>query len=97
MGKTWVESNGVGDPVIENHTESVEPFVTTVKTKTQAIQALQLLVQQGRFKHGEEQLDREMSLYQHDDKALIQDSVMAAAIAAYQAVGVGAPGQVLFL
>jgi hypothetical protein len=97
MGKTWVESNGVGDPVIENLTESVEPFVTTVKTKTQAIQALQLLVQQGRFKHGEEQLDREMSLYQHDDKALIQDSVMAAAIAAYQAVGVGAPGQVLFL
>jgi DNA-binding protein YbaB len=72
--------------VIENLTEEVEPFTTTTKTKTQAIQALQLLVQQGRFKHHEEQLDREMSLYQWDDKDLIQDSVMSAAIAAYQAI-----------
>jgi hypothetical protein len=85
-GRTWVESNGVGDPVIENLSVSVEPFTTTAKTKTQAIQALQLLVQQGRFKHGEEQLDREMSLYQWDDQQLIQDSVLAASIAAYEAI-----------
>lgn len=95
-GRVYVESNGVGDPVIENLSVSVEPFVTTAKTKTQAIQALQLLVQQGRFKHGEEQLDREMSLYEWDDKTLIQDSVMSAAIAAFQAVE-SRPGQVLFL
>ena len=95
-GKTWVESNGVGDPVIENLTESVEPFVTTAKTKVQAIQALQLLIQQGRFKHDSDQLDRELSLYQWDDKALIQDSVMMAAIAAYQVIE-AQPGQVLFL
>jgi hypothetical protein len=81
-GTTYVESNGVGDPVIENLTVKVEPFVTTAKTKVQAIQALQLLIQQGQFKYGSEQLDRELSLYQWDDRDLVQDSVMAAAIAA---------------
>ena len=95
-GAVHVESNGVGDPVIENLSVSVEPFVTTVKTKTQAIQALQLLVQQGRFKFGSEQLGRELGLYEWRDENLIQDSVMAAAIAAYQAVE-SRPGQVLFL
>jgi hypothetical protein len=82
-GRCRVESNGVGDPVIENLETKVEPFTTTVKTKTQAIQALQLLIQQGRFKYGAEQLDRELGLYQWDDQALVQDSVMAAAIAAF--------------
>ncbi len=82
-GPHWVESNGVGDPVIENLTTKVEPFTTTTKTKTQAIQALQLLVQQHQFKHDEPQLSREMGLYQHDDKDLVQDCVMAAAIAAH--------------
>lgn len=85
-GKTYVESNGVGDPVIENLDVKIEPFTTTAKTKTQAIQALQLLIQQGRFKHDVGQLDREMSLYQWDDAGIIQDSVMAAAIAAFAAI-----------
>lgn len=97
-GKTYVESNGVGDPVIENVTVKVEPFTTTTKTKVQAIQALQLLLQQGRLKYASEQLDRELGLYQWDDKALIQDSVMAAAIAAYEtqapAIPLAAPGGV---
>lgn len=96
MGRTWVESNGVGDPVIENLSVPVEPFVMTVKTKTQAIQALQLLVQQGRFKFGDEQLGRELGLYEWADKDLIQDCVMAAAGAAFQVIE-GGPGQVLFL
>jgi hypothetical protein len=81
--ETWIESNGVGDPVIENLTVRVRPFVTTVKTKVQAIQSLQLLVEQGRFKYGNGQLDRELGLYQWDDTDLVQDSVMAAAIAAH--------------
>lgn len=85
-GKTIVESNGVGDTVIENLTVRVTRFTTTAKTKTQAIQALQLLVQQGRFKHGIEQLDRELSLYQWEDEGLIQDCVMAAAMGAYEVV-----------
>lgn len=86
MGRSWVESNGVGDPVIENLSVVVEPFTTTAKTKVQAIQALQLLIQQGKFKHNEEQLDRELGLYQWKDGGLIQDAVMMAAIAAYQAI-----------
>ena len=86
MGQTWVESNGVGDPVIENLAVNVEPFTTTARTKVQAIQALQLLIQQGKFKHNEEQLDRELSLYQWKDDGLVTDSCIAAAIAAYQAL-----------
>ncbi len=82
-GEHWVEGNGVGDPVIENLTTHVEMFTTTAKTKMQAIQALQLLVQRHEFKHDEPQLAREMGLYQFDDSALIQDCVMAAAIAAH--------------
>lgn len=82
-GEHWVEGNGVGDPVIENLTERVEMFTTTAKTKTQAIQALQLLVQQGRLKHAEPQLGRELSLYQWSDENLVTDAVMAAAIAAH--------------
>jgi hypothetical protein len=84
-GPHLVESNGVGDPVIENLTVRVEPFVTTPRTKVQAIQALQLLVQKGYLKYGTEehmQLDREMGLYQWDDSKLVQDCVMALAIAA---------------
>lgn len=85
-GTTYVESNGVGDPVIENLTVRVTPFTTGAKSKTQAIQALQLLLQQGKLKYGSEQLDRELGLYQWKDDDLIQDSVMAAAIAAYHVV-----------
>lgn len=88
FGRTIVESNGVGDPVIENLSVQVEPFTTTARTKTQALQSLQLLMQQRAFKFGEghEQLGRELSLYQHDDHNLVQDCVLSAAIAAYAAL-----------
>jgi len=86
-GVTVVESNGVGDPVIENLAVTVEPYTTTVKTKTQAIQSLQMLIEHGRFKHAEPQLDRELGLYQWDDKNLVTDSVIAAALAAIRADG----------
>jgi hypothetical protein len=49
----------------------------------QAIQAAQLLIQQGRLKFGNEQLARELGLYQWDDTALVQDSVMALAMCAF--------------
>jgi hypothetical protein len=78
-----VESNGVGDPVIENLSVRVDPFTTTAKTKVQAIQALQLLIQQRRFKHMEKQLGAELSIYEWDDSGIVQDSVMAASIAAF--------------
>lgn len=88
-GPSWVESNGVGDPLIEFLSEDVERFVTSAKSKIQAIQALQLLIQQGRFKHDNPQLDRELNLYQWEDQSLIQDSVISAAIAAYAALDSG--------
>ncbi len=87
-GQHVVESNGIGDPVIENLTVKVDGFQTTAKTKVQAIQAAQLLIQQGRLKYdvaddGQAQLDRELSLYEWADAGLTQDSVMALAIAAF--------------
>lgn len=45
-GSIVVESNGIGDPVIENLTIPVMPFVTTQKSKIQALTALQILLQQ---------------------------------------------------
>ena len=56
-GTTVVESNGIGDPVIEHLSVRVTPFTTTARTTVQAIQALQLLLQQRRFKHDTEQPD----------------------------------------
>lgn len=84
-GETWVESNGVGDPVVENLSIQVNRFVTTAKTKLQAIQSAQLLFEQSRFKHDHPVLHQELSLYEWDDKDLVQDCVMALAIAAHAA------------
>lgn len=81
-GKVLVESNGVGDPVIENLRCRVTPFVTTARSKVQAIQALQLLLERGALRCGVEQVIGEMRVYEWDDRALVQDSVMALAIAA---------------
>jgi hypothetical protein len=79
----WIESNGVGDPVIENLTVPAHPFVTSAKTKVQAIQALQLLLEQGDLKaQWTPQERRELTMYQWDDRALTQDCVMALAIGA---------------
>lgn len=49
-GATYVESNGVGDPVIENLDVPVIPFVTTARSKLQALQALQLLFERGQIR-----------------------------------------------
>jgi hypothetical protein len=46
-GELWIESNGVGDPLIENLEVKATPFVTTARSKLQALQALQLLFEQG--------------------------------------------------
>ncbi len=45
-GQLWIESNGPGDPLIENLDVPAIPFVTTAKSKLQALQALQLLFEQ---------------------------------------------------
>lgn len=45
-GELWIESNGVGDPLIENLMVQATPFLTTARSKLQALQALQLLFEQ---------------------------------------------------
>ena len=40
-----IESNGVGDPLIENLQVGATPFTTNAKSKAQAITALQLLLE----------------------------------------------------
>jgi hypothetical protein len=90
-GPTYVESNGIGDPVIENLLVQVEPFVTTVKSKAQAITALALAMENKTLKFDVPQLKLEMHLYQWQDDKLIQDCVMAAAIAEFTAASVPAP------
>ena len=85
-GQQWVESNGVGDPVIENLNVKVQPWTTTAKSKVQMITALQLKMQKGQlgWPADLQQLTTETLLYQWDDDALIQDCVisLAGAVAA---------------
>jgi Terminase large subunit, T4likevirus-type, N-terminal len=82
-GDTYVESNNQGDPVIENLTVPVFAWTTTARTKEAAITSLVLAHEQRRFKHGVAQLKHECLLYQWIDQALIQDSVITAAIAVH--------------
>jgi hypothetical protein len=82
-GICYVESNGVGDPVIENLNVQVQPFITTAKSKTQALQSLQLLLEKGRLKaQWTAQERRELMQYQWADTNLVQDCVMSLAIGA---------------
>lgn len=82
-GRTVVESNGVGDPLIQFLSIRVDEFQTTALTKRNAIDALQLLVQRHELISPLiPQWKRELTLYQRKDEALVQDTVMAAAIAA---------------
>jgi hypothetical protein len=93
-GHTIVESNGVGDPVIQNLKVKVDEFMTTPRTKKDAIDALQLLLQRRAMQLPPwEQAERELGLYQRDDRMLVQDCVLALAIGASKllAVPTGAP------
>jgi hypothetical protein len=82
-GETWVESNGVGDPLIQFLAIIVKEFQTTALTKRNAIDALLLLLQRHELISPPiPQWSRELLTYQRVDQALQQDTVMAAAIAA---------------
>jgi hypothetical protein len=82
-GTLHVESNGVGDPVIENLNVPALPFVTTARSKVQAIQSLQLLLENDDLKATWTAQERkELTGYQWDDRALVQDCVMSLAIGA---------------
>ncbi len=80
-GTVAVESNSIGDPIIEGLTCSVEPFVTSAKSKADALTRLVRAVEQGELKCGVEQVLSEFKGYQWDDQGIVQDSVMALAIA----------------
>ncbi len=82
-GETWVESNGVGDPLIGFLSVVVKPFTTTALTKRNAIDALKLLLQRRELVAPRlPEWERELLTYSRDDQALQQDTVMASAIAA---------------
>lgn len=82
-GELWIESNGVGDPLIENLAVPAQPFVTTARSKVQAIQALVLLMERQAFKaRWSPQERKELLLYRWDDKQLVQDCVMSLAVGA---------------
>lgn len=76
-----MESNSIGDPVIEGLTCSVRPFVTTQRSKADMLTRLVRAVEQGEIKCGVPQILSELKGYQWDDAALVQDSVIALAIA----------------
>ncbi len=82
-GRLWVESNGVGDPVIENLNVPAQAFVTTARSKVQALQSLALLLERGDLKAAWTDQERyELTIYRYDDRDLVQDCVMSLAIGA---------------
>lgn len=80
-GTVYVESNSIGDPVLEALKCGARPFVTTAKSKADMLTKLVRLVENGELKCGVEQVLSELRSYQWDDARLVQDSVMALAIA----------------
>jgi hypothetical protein len=79
-GALWIESNGVGDPVIENLTVPAQPFITTAKSKVQAIQSLQLLFERGRIKAAWDTRERAALISAAWDDDHTADEVMSLAI-----------------
>lgn len=80
-GEAVVESNSIGDPLIEMVAAQVRPFNTSQRTKANALQRLVRLVEQGHILCGVDQVLSELKSYQWEDKGIVQDSVMALAIA----------------
>jgi hypothetical protein len=86
-GQLYIESNGPGDPVIENLDVPANAFVTTARSKVQALQALALLLENRLLKAlWTDQERKELTIYQWDDKNLVQDCVMSLAVAASELV-----------
>ncbi len=69
--------------MLENLGIRAAGFVTTARSKVDAITALVMLIERGMLKADIPQLDRELRAYRWDDRDLVQDGVMALAIAAY--------------
>lgn len=98
-GQLWIESNGVGDPLIENLDVAAEPFITTARSKLQALQALQLLFEQGDIQAAWDARERAALIGCSWDETHTPDEVMSLAIFAHvvsqpqEAAGVFAQGR----
>jgi hypothetical protein len=82
-GRLVIESNGVGDPLIENLDVEAEPFVTTAKSKLQALQALQLLFEQSNIRAAWDARERAALIGCSWDEQHTPDEVMSLAIFAH--------------
>ena len=86
-GQVYVESNGPGDPVLENLKVPATAFITSARSKFQGLQALALLLERHMLKaKWTAQERKELTIYQYDDKALTQDCVMSLMIGASQMI-----------
>lgn len=98
-GMLVIESNGVGDPLIENLDLVAEPFITTARSKLQALQALQLLFEQRAICASWDARERAALESCSWDDAHTADEVMSLAIFAHtvtqprEAAGVFAQGR----
>lgn len=81
-GRLIIESNGPGDPLIENLDVRAEAFVTTVRSKVQALQALQLLLERGELRATWDARERQALVTAAWDDDHTADEVMSLAIAA---------------
>lgn len=79
-GRMVIESNGVGDPLIEATNVAIEPFVTTARSKLQALQGLQLLFEQREIFAEWDSRERQALLDARWDDDHTADEVMSLAI-----------------
>lgn len=82
-GMLIIESNGIGDPLIENLDVPAEPFITTARSKLQALQSLQLLFEQGDIRATFDDRERAALIGCSWDEAHTPDEVMSLAIFAH--------------
>ena len=103
-GLTVVEKNAAGEAVLENldiPEHETDGFVTTKPSKARIIKGLEVGFQNETIRYDQvawSQLDVELRGYQVPDDAIVQDSVMALAIAeefADRTVAVGKAGRIL--
>lgn len=91
-GRLVVESNGVGDPLVENLNVYAEPFLTTARSKLQALQALQLLFENGDIRADFDARERAALIAESWDADHTADEVMSLALFAATVQHMGTPG-----
>lgn len=91
-GRLVIESNGVGDPLLENLTVYAEPFLTTARSKLHALQALQLLFERGDIRADFDARERAALIAESWDADHTSDEVMSLALFAATVSQMGTPG-----